>query len=111
MVFERAHVGKQGREVTLDDAPKGIVVDAEITVDQPVTSGDNEAPGNLRIGGTHCVRDMGRRLTDQFQVAQDGVVVKATGDETSLVEAVGIGDDLLGKANHVVKIKPPFARC
>ena len=62
MVFQRTHIGKQGRNVTPDDAPQGIVVDAEITVDQPVASGDNEPPRNLRIGGTRCVESD----TDRF---------------------------------------------
>lgn len=31
--FERTHVGKQRRNVATDDAPQGIVVDAEIAVD------------------------------------------------------------------------------
>ena len=95
----------------MDDAPQGIVVDAEIAVDQPVASGNNEPPRNLRIGRTHCVWDMGRRLADQLQVAQGGIVVKAAGNETRLIKAVGIGDDFLGKADHVVKIKPPFTLC
>ena len=74
MFFEVAHVGKQGRNIAADDAPQSIVVDAKIAVDQPVASGDDEPPRNLRIGRTHRVRNMGRRLSNQFQVAQGGVV-------------------------------------
>ena len=102
LVFENAHVQKHGRNVATDDAPQGIVVDAEIAVDQPVASGDNEPPRDLRIGRTHCVRDMGRRLADQITVALGGIVVKAAGNETLLIEAVGIRDDFLRKADHIV---------
>ena len=36
-----------------------VVVDAEIAVNEPVTGGDNHAPGNLGMGGADLVRDVG----------------------------------------------------
>ena len=69
----------------MDNAPQGVVVDAEIAVNQAVASSNYEPPRNLRIGRTHCVRYMGRRLADQFQVAQGGIVVSA-GPETLFFE-------------------------
>ena len=87
-IFEHAQSGKQGWNVATDNAPKGIVVDAKIAVDQSVARGDNEPPRNLRIGRTHCIRHMGRCLADQFQIAQGGIVVKSAGDKIRLIEAL-----------------------
>ena len=65
--------------------------------------------GDMGIGGPHRLRDMGRGLADQFQVTQGGIVGQAIVQEPVLVQAVGVGHDLLGKSDHVIQIKEPFA--
>ena len=70
----------------MNDAPQGVIVDAEIAVDQPVAGGDDEPPRNLRISRTHRVRDMGRCLSDQLKITQGRVVIQPAGNETCLIQ-------------------------
>lgn len=58
----------------------------------------------------HGIRDVSRSLADQLQVAQGGIIMQFAGNEPRLVETIGIGDDLLGKTDHVVQVKQPGAR-
>lgn len=76
-------------------------------MDEAVTCSNNHPPRNLWMCSTHNVRDMRSRLADQLHVANRGVVVQRTGDETCLVESVGLRDDLLSANDHVVHVKPP----
>jgi hypothetical protein len=52
----------------------GIVIDAEIAMNQPVTGGDNHAPGDLGTPSLDLVGDMGGGFADQLQVAQSVIV-------------------------------------
>jgi hypothetical protein len=93
----------------LDNAPKRIVVDAKVAVYQAVAGSDDEAPGDLRMGRARGIGNVRRRLADEFQVADGCILVEPTGDKPRLVEAIRVGQHLLGEGDHVVYVKPPFA--
>ena len=54
----------------LDDAPYCVVIDSQVGVNQTVASGDNHAPGNLRMCGADVIGDTAGRLPYQLQVAE-----------------------------------------
>lgn len=97
------------RNIALNDAPQRIVINTQVAMDQPVSRGDHQSPRDLRIFTANRIRDIRCRLADQFQIAHCGIVIQPAGDKARLVESIGIGNDLLGKADHVVKIETPFA--
>jgi len=88
---------QQFGHIILDDAPERVVVDAEIAMDEAVSGGDDDAPGDFGMGCADRIRDMGGGFADQLQVAQGGVVGQATGHETGLVESVGIAEYLFSR--------------
>jgi len=108
---ERFKQRQQCRHIGLNDAPQGVVVDAEIAVDQPITGSYDHPPGDLRMRGSNLVRDMSRRLAGEFQVAQGSIVDEPARHESGLVETIGVGEYLLGENDHVVEIEAPFPRC
>lgn len=70
----------------LNDAPDRIVIDTEITVYQPIARSNNHTPRNIGMYRPDIIRNMGRCLADQFEIAQRSVVIQATGFKTYLVE-------------------------
>ena len=48
--FQVLQLREQDGDVLLDDVPQDVVVDAEIGMDQPVTGGNDLAPGDLGSG-------------------------------------------------------------
>jgi len=55
-------------------------------VNQPVAGGDDESPGDIRIGGPYSLGDMGRGLTDPLEIAQRSVVNELLADEMVLIQ-------------------------
>jgi hypothetical protein len=95
-VFQFAQAHEQGRYVDLDDAPDGIVVDAQISVNEPIAGGDHQSPRYIWVVIADELRDMAGRLPDQFKVAESGVVVQAALDKPILIQAIGVRDHLVG---------------
>jgi hypothetical protein len=75
LFFEISQFEQQCGNVVPDDAPQGVVIDAKISVDQPVARGDDEPPWNLRICRTYDIRNMRCRLAGQFKITYRGVII------------------------------------
>jgi hypothetical protein len=56
----------------------------------------------------HRFWDVGRRLPDQFQVADRGIVVEPVGDQAGLIQTLGIGYDVLAEVDHVIDVETPY---
>ena len=82
------------RDIIDDDAPMGIVIDAHITVDQAVTGSYNLSPGYRWMTPAHRSRYMGRRLTNQFEVANDSVVPQLIALELCLIRTCAVSQYL-----------------
>ena len=91
------------------NAPAGVVIDAEIGKDKPVSGGNDQPTGDMRIAGPNLGRHMSRRFADQFEITQCRIVDEAVVDEFVLRELRRIGAGLLRKAQHVADVEPPFA--
>lgn len=61
------------RDILCDDAPQGVVIDTQVSVNQPVSCRDDHSPGHLRIRSSHLFWNPRCRLSDQFQIAHCGV--------------------------------------
>ena len=78
-------------------------------MNQLVPGRNDHAPGNLGVVLPHCRRDVGGGLSDEFDVAQRGVVAHAVGREIFSVQGLCLGKNSFTKPNHVPNAKTPFA--
>jgi hypothetical protein len=86
---EFAQLRQKNRYIVLDDAPKYVVVNTEIPMNQTVACGDDQPLGNQGIRLTDLIGNMDSSLTDQLQIADGGIVVQTTGNESLLIESSG----------------------
>ena len=56
----------KGRQIIDDRIPDAIKIDIEIGMDQSISHGHNNHPGDFRVCFTKCRGDSGRRLADYF---------------------------------------------
>lgn len=103
-------IGKSAVTSVTTDAPKRVVVDAEIGVDEAVACRDDHAPWHLRVRLPHVVGHVGRCLADQLEIAQRRVVDQRVGDESRLIHPSRVGQHLLGEGDHVVDIEKRHSR-
>ena len=82
LFFEASQFAQQLGNVVSDDAPQGVVVNAKVAVNQPISRGDDEPPLNLRIRCTYIVRNMCCGLSYQFEVAHRSVIVQLLATNT-----------------------------
>ena len=78
-------------------------------MDQAVSGRNDLPPRNACMLLAHLGRHMGRCLPDQFQVAQDGMLLQFVLFESTPVDTRAVRAHLFGKAQHVVEIEPPLA--
>ncbi len=95
--------------IVLYDAPKGVVVDAKVGMDEAVAGRDDLAPRNIWVCGAHALGNSGSGLADKLQVAQGRIIGEPVRDETLLVQVCSIGEYLARKVEHIADVETPFA--
>jgi hypothetical protein len=108
-ILDLAQPGQQSGNIRHDDAPQGVVVDAQVAVNQPVACSDDQAPWHIWMRSTDRIRYMRCGLPDQLQVAHRRVVDEAARNERLLIQPGRSGNHLLGEMDHVVDVKAPLA--
>lgn len=63
MLLQLAQLKQQRGNVILNDAPQGVIVDAKISVDEPVARGNDQSPWDVCMLGTHGVGYVRRRFS------------------------------------------------
>lgn len=89
--FERPQLRQQGGNIGLNNAPQGIVVNSQVTVNQAVARCDDLPPWNMLRTFANRHRDMHGRFAEQLQITKRGVLGQAVGLEPGLIETMGIG--------------------
>ena len=107
--FRAFRRGQEGWHIILNDAPKRVVIDAEIAMNQPVAGSYYHAPGDFIMCIPNFFRGVGSSFTNQFKVAQSGILNRPVLNEPRLVKPLGIGKHLFSEIDHVIEVKPPFA--
>ena len=93
--------------VSPNDVPQNVVVKAQVSVGHAIPGSHDAPPFNLRVSVTHISRNVRRSFSDQFDVAQRGVVSEVIGNERTLIQPRRIGLDLLPELNHVLDVQTP----
>jgi hypothetical protein len=93
----------------LNNAPKRVVVEAEIAVNQAVSRCDDLPPRNLRHRRLNIDWNVARSLADQFEIAQCRVLCERARDETILIHTVRVSHHALRELQHVADIQTPRA--
>ena len=77
------------RNSVFDHGPNHVVIDMKIGISQAVPRPDNRMPGNVGMRPPNRAGYAGRRLVDQLQIAQNGMIGPRIADEGVLVHTVG----------------------
>ncbi len=57
---------------------------------EAIPRGDDQTPWNLRVSGTYIIWNAGSCLTDQFQIAEGGIICQVVLNEAFLIQSISV---------------------